>query len=336
MGLFKDIFCFMLVLFLSVIILLNSILFWILRSTVKLLALILKRNELDELLGTTDMFFIAIEPNAESKVTECINATITLEGKLDTQALQKDFKERVLNVVDERGNLFNKRLQQFPTVWLGYYFFKWDRSFEIKNHIYEATDFEENKLQQFVTKRTRTPFREDSPMWEIIVSRQSEHSSNTILYIRCHHSVSDGISILQVLQSIRKTPENIVDVKSENPAPQAMTRGSLTLYNKTIGLPANAYSEIKSLGYLNASKSVNTDVVPCLTSMTAKLSLLKLKEVKKSFGVPLSAIVNTAVSTALTSFVAKEYEGESKRLKHITAMMAYPIPNRPQGISNHL
>jgi diacylglycerol O-acyltransferase len=94
-----------------------------------------------------------------------------------------------------------------------------DPSFRVKNHVDRAAlplPADEIAVHELVNSQINTPLDFAHPLWKMTLV--DNHPEGSILMIRIHHCIADGISLLQVLLQMTKT-------SLDTPAEQAYDRG---------------------------------------------------------------------------------------------------------------
>ncbi|MCK7543982.1 WS/DGAT domain-containing protein [Marinobacter bryozoorum] len=78
---------------------------------------------------------------------------------------------------------------------------EWDRKFDLANHLFQVPEaMDEVRLQQWVSARLNQPLRQDRPRWGFWLVPNAERG--TALLFRIHHCYGDGMSLLDVFDSI--------------------------------------------------------------------------------------------------------------------------------------
>ncbi|CAL8104220.1 unnamed protein product [Orchesella dallaii] len=166
------------------------------------------------LLGR-DFADLAISPS------QTITVILKIKGKCDIQTLRNHILHTwVCKREGANGPLEYPELRQYITSRLGYLIFKWDREFDIANHVnlYDSgmTVVNDEKLQDIWENVSKRPFKSKRSPWEFflipnyyesqtqgkIFEKIPEEERHCVWILRLHHSMCDGFSIYRLLISL--------------------------------------------------------------------------------------------------------------------------------------
>ena len=130
-----------------------------------------------------------------------IEALTMPSGPVDRVRLGQVMQQRVV----ERFPVFGQRVatSQWPggrRRWVD------AEGFRVEHHIREvalASPADDAAVQDYVASHLGTPLPQDRPLWDIHLL--TGHPTGTAMYVRLHHSLADGIALMEVLLSVTDT-----------------------------------------------------------------------------------------------------------------------------------
>ena len=164
-----------------------------------------------------------------------IEALVMLDGPVDRARLAQVVQERLV----ERFPVFGQRAE--TSRWGQRRWVDAER-FRVEHHIHDValpSPADDAAVQDYVASHLSTPLPQDRPLWEIHLI--SGHPTGTAMYVRLHHSIADGIALVQVLMSVTDTaPDDLLAPDtSTHETPRAVAqprRGSSALRRALKGL----------------------------------------------------------------------------------------------------
>lgn len=183
-------------------------------------------------------------------------------------------------------------------------------NFDIKKHIFEITeDIPTNKetLESLLSSLAQQALLEDLPLWDARLIRQfpcEDGVARSIVIIRLHHALGDGIGLIQVLFGL-------LDKDPKEEAKQIETHKHHTsIWAKTLKVPTyGVYKVIKTLFTSREQNPVRTTVLSG-TKKVAWTNPLDMKDVK-AIKNKLQATVNDILVGCVAGAFAKIFEGVS-------------------------
>lgn len=124
---------------------------------------------------------------------------------------QQAFLEKVIQKKGGNGKLVYPELQQHYTRWMGYSFLKWDRKFDICNHVtvyQEDNEMVVNRkvLMEIWQELMVKPFHKEKSPWEAILLEnyveEGEGAPDWIIFMRLHHGLADGFCFEHILSNL--------------------------------------------------------------------------------------------------------------------------------------
>jgi len=331
---FKDICIFLVVLPLLSLVLICAAITSIWKGFLFLLVRFLYKDKLLSFLSPLDIFFYSLE-NKESISSHprlFIPVTLILDGDLGEAELREHLRNEVINCLDDQERLAFGRLQQKIIRKFGYLFFVKDNHFQVENHVRTLEiPLDEAGVLEFIETQNCSPFKQNSPMWEIILVPKYNGEVKTLLFFRAHHSFMDGFSILSIFQKGVKnvdTPNYLKKSSVRNiPAvPWSCRQAVVQAYQRTIGMPLKFFLEQSERKNLRTKLITETFFL----LKTEKIPLEKFRNLKVTRGVSLTVAVSTAISAAMTSFFI-DGTFETDGIGALTGIFTFPSLGKPSS-----
>ncbi|XP_033739702.1 LOW QUALITY PROTEIN: uncharacterized protein LOC117327001 [Pecten maximus] len=140
-------------------------------------------------------------------VYQCL---VIVEYGLTTYKIRELVRSRLIKATDQSGNrLYPKFTRKIVQTFSGPTWIQ-DESFLINNHVFNMPSSIENMedLQEYVSESSSKPLSMHHPLWEIQVLTDFSDQRDTIVLLRIHPCIADGISLVQLLYKA------IVDMES--------------------------------------------------------------------------------------------------------------------------
>ncbi|CAL8104210.1 unnamed protein product [Orchesella dallaii] len=286
-----------------------------------------------------------------------ITVVLKLRGKCDIQTLQKQILHTWVHKRNkENAFLEYPELQQYCTLRLGYLFFKWDRKFDIANHvklyksedIHEETVVNDEKLHSIWEKVTKRGYNPKTSPWEfILIENYDPHGKvcsvdkleqipdeerSCAWIFRAHHGISDGFSIYQLLISLTDQGLPLWEQETACEAPkhfnflmnlQAFVYGPPTFTNNLL----NGVDYLHDLHYCNNRLSGKYSTVT-----SSSLDVKFVKNASKLHGVSFHAVLLGAISGGIRKYLLKN--NLTIPLQPIRLAMPISQPNHTTKLRN--
>ncbi|CAL8129251.1 unnamed protein product [Orchesella dallaii] len=281
------------------------------------------RNDLGKILSHLDIVCdneheASVDVDCSKHVSQnSVLFTLVLDGILKLSDLQYNFKMNVINT--EKYT----QLQQYPTNFMGYRFWKQDESFILENHVVQENF--EGSLSNLHENLLNRPFLPKRSPWELVLI-QNKENKQTILGFRISHTMSDAKSAMKLLfNHLGQKPFN----------QEAVGKG------KTLSLPFKIIKTIPTLislvntairGRNHPWKNYNFDdnQTPYSVTFSNPLSLPDIKAIAKKNNASGSSVIMAAITGAIHNL-------QEATLRRKTLCM-YPLPkeNHPDTeMKNH-
>lgn len=128
-----------------------------------------------------------------------ISSILWLDRPLDVRALRERMAERIL----ERHPVMRMRIVPSPVPGV---LPRWveDPDFEVARHVIEERlpdPGDHAALEDWCSRERSTPLRRDRPLWQLTVL-QGYRGTQTAIHSRIHHSIGDGLALMQVMMTL--------------------------------------------------------------------------------------------------------------------------------------
>ena len=303
------------------------------------------------------------DPNDKPKWNLCVWLTIqTPHFSLD--GFREFFMENIINKRDKNGELMDPEYQQFYSKWLGFYFWEWDRQFDINWHIRKhfPSDYvtdgvtgrrklritTETDLREVLKTLTWRPFAAGKSPWEFLLipnykddgdnnnsSGDDGPTSKVVVIFHLHHGLCDGTKIIKLLFH----ELNGGDLsRTAKPHVMNMSRISDKIKNALLSpilAPYQLMQMILQSGDENAwheTPEANL-TYPFNMSITKRIPISLFHEVKTLHGITFSAVSMAAIAGGIRRSLNRRGLPIPKHLNAVVPMYA---PGHPCKLQNHL
>jgi WS/DGAT/MGAT family acyltransferase len=142
-----------------------------------------------------------------------VTGVLGLEGKVDLKRLK--------TLLDKRLAPFGRFHQRVvrPATRAGLLHWQDDEEFDIDNHVSHVAlpaPGGEKALRQMVSELMSTPLDSSKPLWQVHLIEG--HESGSVVLARIHHSIADGIALVQVMLSLTDASPNATARPKKKPA----------------------------------------------------------------------------------------------------------------------
>ncbi len=156
-----------------------------------------------EIMSSIDNFWLHMDHPTNLMV---ITGFLQFDEPLDFNQLIDTFKNRLLCY--ER---FKKRVVR-PMSGVGNAIWELDPKFDIRSHLHRIAlpaPGDKETLQELISDLTATPLDPTKPLWQAHYIENFE-GDGSVLFIRIHHCIGDGISLIRVLLSMADLEPNAI------------------------------------------------------------------------------------------------------------------------------
>ena len=194
-------------------------------------------------MGAVDTMWLDMDRRNNLMVIESV---VLLGGRADWDLLRAVVMERML----ERYPVFGCRPE---TDLLGRSYWVQDDHFDLDLHLVPVTlpaPGDDRALEEYVEEQASRPLPHDRPMWELHLV--DGYARGSALYSRCHHSLADGMALMQVLLSLTDpAPEDETAVDPDEQPPdddgaQSGTSGLLSPLADLAAVPVGVAQHVLS------------------------------------------------------------------------------------------
>ena len=132
-----------------------------------------------------------------------VQSLVTLENGIDVIRIRDLIHARLISAEGKSGEkLYPRFTQKIVPLYTGYAWTN-DEDFSIGNHVYVMPNGVRTKedLQQFASEMSTKMLPRDRPLWEMHIQSDFGEDKDTVVLFRIHPSLTDGISLVQILFS---------------------------------------------------------------------------------------------------------------------------------------
>lgn len=262
-----------------------------------------------------------------------INAVI-ITDRIDLETFRTTFRKRVLEV--DGGRRFARF--QHRVTWRGSTpWWESDPAFDITRHIVAVSTpglTSTQTLQQFVGAEASRPLPADRPLWQFQLVEEFE-AGTSALVVRVHHSIGDGMSLLEVIFSLMdqaRTTEETGIPKAVRPAAGHPGRSLLRLATLPLAAPGVL---IRRMFWPRDSHALHGAKVSGVKTVawTAPMDLALFKEAKNRLGATVNDVLMACVSGALSRYLL-ERAGQVVGKFHVSMPVNIRPADAPLALEN--
>ncbi|XP_054706673.1 uncharacterized protein LOC129216483 [Uloborus diversus] len=147
-------------------------------------------------LSASDAFWLH---DLNAYVAHCL---FFVERGLDVRTTRQILQSRVLDKTTENGErAFARFTQKVVSVSAGYCWVD-DTDFDIEQHVFEEARRvrTRHQLRNLISQlMSHAPLAPNRPLWEVRMVRDYGMARDTVLIVRVHHALSDGVALVKVL-----------------------------------------------------------------------------------------------------------------------------------------
>ncbi|CAL8104194.1 unnamed protein product [Orchesella dallaii] len=292
----------------------------------------------------------------DTKPSHSIVVVLKAKGKCDPELL----KHHVLRTNVRKWDVKKERLeypelQQYCTLRLGYLFFKWDRKFDISNHvklyksreIHEGTVVTDERVQEIWEKVTRRAYKPKTSPWEILIiqnydpngkiknieelEKLPEDERHSVFILRMHHSLFDGFSIYRLLLSLTDQGLSLWEKETTRAVSKHF---KLFLNAKALLCGPTSLTKVglHGLDFYHGLHHGHGRLTGKYSIATSVLDINVIKNASKLHKVSFHAILIGAISGGMRKYLLKN--GLSIPLQPIRLGMPIPQPNHTKKLRN--
>jgi hypothetical protein len=337
--------------FLLPLILTSLLPFYIFRWTALQLARLRFSNQIRTLLTARSSFY-AIDDLYTLPKYGIISGT-TVEGALRISELRDIFCSRVLyaHMPNNRNNngehiLRYPELQEYEFPWLGYIFWRKESNFKMEDHIslHPNVLHSDEEVFQFGNSLVSSPFERAKSPWKLILVHSDRNNNPnevfSTIFLKIHHSLGDGMSVLKVLNFLSDGNNFIVAKPSsrgelgQSGRMLAFWRGATTLVCAPYQLFVHSFQPNPSNPW-QLKEGAGPKIMGSSSSAFLKIPIQNIKDIKNmnktSFAGVLLAAIAGSIRTAML-----ENGNVDPMLDSIQATIPLPVPGHPSKLRNFL
>jgi WS/DGAT/MGAT family acyltransferase len=262
-----------------------------------------------------------------------INAVI-ITDRIDLETFRTAFRQRVLEVDGGRryARFTHRVTWRGSTPW-----WETDAGFDVSRQIVAASATGLNStqaLQDFVGSEASRPLAPDRPLWQVEVVEEFEPGTSALI-VRIHHSIGDGMSLLEVIFSLMdqaRTTEETGVPRAVRPAVGHPGRNLLRLATLPFAAPGVM---IRRLFWPRDSHALHGAKVSGIKTVawTAPVDLALFKEAKNRLGATVNDVLMACVSGALSRYLL-ERGGQVVGKFHVSMPVNIRPADAPLALEN--
>ncbi len=156
-----------------------------------------------EIMSNIDNFWLHMDHPTNLMI---ITGFLAFDEPLDFQRLQETLKNRLLCY-----DRFKKRVIR-PMSGVGNATWELDPKFDLRSHLHRValpSPGDKETLQELISDLTATPLDPTKPLWHAHYI-ENYKNGGSVLFIRIHHCIADGISLIRLLLSMADIEPNAV------------------------------------------------------------------------------------------------------------------------------
>lgn len=305
----------------------------------------LTRDFVSPIPGSCCVFFA---DNLWSSPHSSIVLALELEGKADPDKIVSQF-QYIYDLKDEFGQRCYRELGYTPVRYCGHAFWKECPNFKIASrvHILKNSNNPEEPIASIGENMLRQPYQHDDPVWDVfLVYHSSNGSAKTTMFLRCHHLLADGMSLVKFFYcifGIKKLPAMFTQASTSmskwNDISNSIITKIVTFFTLlTVGfveyLDQMLITQDKNL--LNFDPNGKLKLTGNWICTKGKvLDVTQLKIASKTMKCSIMHILFAGLSKALQKYFVK-YHGERPVPKEVHFVFPIPIPGHPDlRLVNH-
>lgn len=309
--------------FLSIIFLCVIIPFYAYRSVISVLAKFMDSG-ITRVISGLSATLVRDHDFLDSKPLSTIVVHIKVNGPLTICELRNLFKERVISKRSADNAFQFAELQQFYQTFMGYVFLKWDRNFDLSNHV---KSYQSSSRQQVTNRDLMTvwedlmirPFPVKRSPWECFLVENFHEDGDeedgaptrkSILFLRIHHGIADGFSVQRMMCSL--DPSYVKNLQNCELVPKisfvtSLKKQLLRFYHAAFFGPADLLDRL-----LNYQETYHTFHAP-LNKHTKEYFVVEspvilvdhVKKIKQKFGVAFTTVLVSLVCSGIKKYLTK-------------------------------
>jgi len=304
----------------------------------------LVRPDLAKMLSTRSSAF-AIDDTFNKPHFNGIVAWVLPTNNFPLEKIRQEFSSKILLAKNEQEKLIYPELQQTLTTWLGFSFWKPDKSFNLNDHIrlhprsIEGTiTMDKSDNTKLFKKILNTPVPKGKCLWEIQVlwNYQSRNSDQlkTMAIFKFHHALADAFSVLKLMS--KGSDQNDLSTMAK---PAQIRRSFCYKFLTSIFFFIKVPYDLAKFMFLYDNndwhKTENAKHKGSLLgAYSDQIPLKDIKYICKSQQVCFSAVIGAVFTAAIRDTMAQQ---RVKVPERVHCMAPFPYPNHPDhALRNHM
>ncbi|KAG8181604.1 hypothetical protein JTE90_017724 [Oedothorax gibbosus] len=148
-------------------------------------------------MSATDAFWLH-DSNFNRYVAHCL---FFVERGLDVRMTREIIMSRVIEKTTDDGAWAFARFTQKVVSASSGYFWVDDAEFDIEKHVFEEAKRVRTRqqLRDLVSSLMSNPLAPNKPLWEVRMIKDYGRARDTVLIVRVHHALGDGVTLVKIL-----------------------------------------------------------------------------------------------------------------------------------------
>ena len=251
-----------------------------------------------------------------------IHALMVIEGTPDIEKLRQIIYERLVYGKDERGKRICPRLTQVIQKHLGYFVWKEDENFSMKNHVLNWEGNHPKSLDDLevaISEICSSSLPDFLSPWQFLVVPVLEGDCFGLI-LRVHHSVGDGVALTRVFV------KNLYDVPPLAPEPKKFTTNQ-RFYMWCKAIVVGAFLVLTKF-FSRADESKIHGEELCgkkVVAWSKNVDLSLVKQVKNVAGSTVNDVMVSCLAGALHDYLTGQENCDAAKLEDMWASVPVDI-----------
>ena len=236
-----------------------------------------------------------------------INSVLCIENQNGADEGTKIFREtileRMVNAINDKGELLYPRTRCYIVPGLFQYFFQEDQSFEIENHVFKwegDVPRSKDELAAIISKLSNEPLPEGRSPWYFCCIPTNFGDNDLAILFRIKHSIADGVSLVKLVNyklSDKQVPQKCLKRSSNGK--------SFLLAKALLIFPLYSLKLLLTLADRSILHGTNLSGVKKVAWHEA-FELKLIKDIKTATGTTVNDVLMSCLSLALRRYFQRK------------------------------
>ena len=242
-----------------------------------------------------------------------INSVLCIENQNGADEGTKIFREtileRMVNAINDKGELLYPRTRCYIVPGLFQYFFQEDQSFKIENHVFKwegDVPRSKDELAAIISKLSNVSLPEGRSPWYFCCIPTNFDDNDLAVLFKMHHTVADGISLVRFLTQKLTDTTNIPPLTSQSKKiNESPTSRRLLLAKAALITPRYLFKLMLSFADRSILHGPNLSGVKKVAWHEA-FELKLIKDIKTATGTTVNDVLMSCLSLALRRYFQRK------------------------------